>query len=369
MKERIHGMDALRGIAMWLGVVLHGIIAYQTEPRTGWPIDINSSILMDGIYDYLHAFRMPLFFLIAGYFANFLLKRNGLSSFLEHRTKRIFIPFTLSLITIIPVSNYVFSLTRLLSNSYHGNIYLAAFSDSIQWTGFYHLWFLYYLMILYLLLVLFHLYFKKWNILSGFSEYQYFASTIFLFCIQYFFFNGYMEAWTGIVPKLGQVLYYTYFFTLGYLIYNTPSFLFKHKVLRYTYIPLGIILIFFIREYEGKVSYWLYSLIVSFQSNLLILGNIAIFINLFKRESKLLRYLSDASYWFYLIHLPIVVVLQILLLEVSISIWLKLFLVIGITTSISLISYHFLVRYSWMGEILNGKKYKKPVTYKTRFSS
>ena len=37
--ERIHGFDALRAIAMWLGVVLHSIIVYKETPEINWPHD------------------------------------------------------------------------------------------------------------------------------------------------------------------------------------------------------------------------------------------------------------------------------------------------------------------------------------------
>ena len=90
-------MDALRGIAMWLGVVLHSVISYQKNPRAGWPLDNSSSIVMDFIYEYLHAFRMPLFFLVAGFFAHFLYKKIGMKPFIIHRAKRILVPFILSI--------------------------------------------------------------------------------------------------------------------------------------------------------------------------------------------------------------------------------------------------------------------------------
>jgi len=354
---------------MWLGVVLHGIIPYQTTPRPGWPTDSETSIYTDILYGYLHSFRMPLFFLIAGFFANFLLKRIGTRHFLEHRVKRILLPFVLSLIVIVPASNYVFAINRLYFTPSIGNIFIAAFNQSLNWTGFYHLWFLYYLMIMYILLVITRQYTKlPIFVTQNFTEAKYLASSVILVAVQFFFFDGHIEPWTGIIPKAGQLLYYSYFFVIGYLIFNNQHFLFKNVVLRFLYLPIGLLLVILTKAYGEILPYWIFSITVSLQSILLVLGNIAVFINIFTRESKALRYLSDASYWFYLIHLPVVVALQLLLLEVEVSLWIKIILVITVTTTLSIISYQYFVRYTWAGVLLNGKKKKKPSSFKPKLT-
>lgn len=349
-------MDALRGIAMWLGVVLHSVISYQKNPRAGWPLDNSSSIVMDFIYEYLHAFRMPLFFLVAGFFAHFLYKKIGMKPFIIHRAKRILVPFILSIIFVVPVCGYVFAIHRLLQDSYTGNIFVAAIEESLHWTGFYHIWFLYYLMILYGIMLVGEQVLNRIKAVPSLTEAGYFGSTIVLICIQFFFYQGQVEPWTGIVPKTGQILYYAYFFGLGYLIYLKPDFLFKHEKLRYCYLLVGVILIPVISYVQDSIPYWAYSILLSIQTNLLILGHIAVFMNIFKRESPIVRYFSDASYWFYLIHFPIVVGLQMLLMNFNISVWLKCFIVISTTTFFSIITYEYFVRYTWIGTILNGKK-------------
>jgi len=366
--ERIHGMDALRGIAMWLGVVLHAVIAYQIDPRGGWPNDIYSSEIMDWVYSYLHAFRMPLFFFVAGFFARFLIQKVKIKAFLIHRTKRILVPFILSALLIVPLCGYIFSIHRLLMNGYYENIILEAIPESLQWTGLYHIWFLYYLLMLYGILIVYIQVFSRYiNIPKNVTETGFFVTTILLFSIQYFFYGGYVEPWTGIFPKPGQILYYGYFFGLGYIIFFNIDFLFQNRKLRFFYILIGIIIIFIIRNYFSGMPYWLFSLLVSLQTNLLLLGHLSFFVHIFKKESNWVRYFSDASYWFYLIHLPIVVSLQLLLLYFDTSVWFKVTLVIGITTLISIISYEYLVRYSVVGNMLNGKKIKQRKVNPTNF--
>jgi glucan biosynthesis protein C len=353
--QRIHGMDALRGIAMWLGVVLHAVIAYQVKPRVGWPVDGQSSYWMDFIYNYLHSFRMPIFFLVAGFFSRFLLLKVGVGRFINNRFKRIFIPFILCFFTIIPLCVIVFSIFREdISELNFFSAWKIAF-NSFGWSGLYHIWFLYYLIIYYCIVLVFNLlpkpdWLKKFKINEGW----FMGSTIFLFFIQYFFFDSKVESWTGLTPKIGQLLYYGYFYALGYIINQNVGFLFENRNLRFLYLLLGggSILVIVFGQYQQE--YWLEALLLSLQTNLLLLGNIALFMHLFNSDNYFLRYFSDSSYWFYLIHLPFVVIFQSLLIPIDISIWLKVTINITFTTIIAIVTYHYLVRYSFLGKLLNG---------------
>ena len=63
--ERIHGLDALRGVLMMLGVLLHCALPYISG--SDWPFvdwtatSPNLSLVTDGV----HTFRMPAFFLMS----------------------------------------------------------------------------------------------------------------------------------------------------------------------------------------------------------------------------------------------------------------------------------------------------------------
>ncbi|MDX1373093.1 MAG: acyltransferase family protein [Nitrososphaeraceae archaeon] len=357
---RIHGMDALRGIAMWLGVVLHAVMSYQVDPRAGWPKDIMSSPAMDWIYHYLHSFRMPMFFVVAGFFSSFLLKKIGLKAFIKHRFKRIVLPFLLSIIIIVPICGFVFSIYRNLILNDEQLGWTNVLMGSLNWTGFYHIWFLYYLIIFYVAYLSIRRVTENLSInkINEISEIKYFLTALILIAIQYFFFQGQVEPWTGIVPKIGQLLYFGYFFAIGVFIDANHKFLFTNQYLRYSYILIGLILLYFTHLYGEQLNYGLYSVLISMQTVFFVLGHIAIFMNLFNRESRFLRYFSDSSYWFYLIHFPIVVTLQIVLLDVNVNLWLKFIFIIVFTTAFSTVTYHLFVRFTWIGTLLNGVRVK-----------
>ena len=68
------------------------------------------------------------------------------------------------------------------------------------------------------------------------------------------------------------------------------------------------------------------------------------------------RFLSDASYWIYIAHLPVVTIVSFYLLEFSIPIEIKFIISIIATLALSLITYIFFVRGTALGLILNGKR-------------
>ena len=77
------------------------------------------------------------------------------------------------------------------------------------------------------------------------------------------------------------------------------------------------------------------------------------------QPSELRRYLADSSYWLYLGHLPIVFGLQAALMKVPLHWAIKFPLIVAITLAVLLVSYHYLVRPTFIGALLNGRKYPR----------
>ncbi|MEO1980627.1 MAG: acyltransferase family protein, partial [Fuerstiella sp.] len=101
---RRHDLDALRAIAMLLGIVLHGALAYMPIPEAAWPVqDVHQSPAYAIFMAAVHGFRMPLFFLISGFFTAMLWRKRGLTALVKHRGNRILKPMFISMLTIMPV--------------------------------------------------------------------------------------------------------------------------------------------------------------------------------------------------------------------------------------------------------------------------
>ncbi|MEP4197167.1 MAG: acyltransferase family protein [Aliishimia sp.] len=100
--QRYHGLDALRAFAMLLGLVLHASQVYMRPdflnlfaPWVTTPAPA-ATALTDMTAIWIHLWRMPAFFLLAGFFAQMMLERRGTWAFLKDRFVRIFLVLILA---------------------------------------------------------------------------------------------------------------------------------------------------------------------------------------------------------------------------------------------------------------------------------
>ena len=94
-------LDALRAAAMLLGILLHAGLSFA--PLFPWPVqDERQSGIYGLLFAAIHGFRMPVFFVLSGFFTAMLWRRRGLKSVLSHRFRRVLLPFLLGLVTIVP---------------------------------------------------------------------------------------------------------------------------------------------------------------------------------------------------------------------------------------------------------------------------
>ena len=80
---------------------------------------------------------------------------------------------------------------------------------------------------------------------------------------------------------------------------------------------------------------------------------------LFSQKSAVARYIADSSYWLYLIHLPIVMAMQVWVLDWSWPAYAKYAFILGTSVPVMLLSYQVLVRYTFIGSLLNGPRKKE----------
>jgi glucan biosynthesis protein C len=97
---RQHYWDTLRAALMLLGIPYHAALAFQAG---GWiVVTHHHALALDYGAEAIHLFRMPAFFVVAGYFAALSLTKYTPRHWFRARLKRLGIPFLASLATIIP---------------------------------------------------------------------------------------------------------------------------------------------------------------------------------------------------------------------------------------------------------------------------
>ena len=102
--ERVHALDAVRALALLLGVVLHAAMSFVPGiGAVGWPIvDSSPSAALGSLFFVIHTFRMTLFFAVAGFFAHMLFHRQGAKGFWANRAKRVLAPLLIFWPLVLP---------------------------------------------------------------------------------------------------------------------------------------------------------------------------------------------------------------------------------------------------------------------------
>ena len=139
---RYHAIDNLRTGMMFIVMFGHPLLPYVTVPRSFK--DPATSISVDAIAVFLYAFAMQAFFVTAGFTAGLLRERKGESGLWRNRWQRIFLPLLVGYILLSPLTRgaYEFAKAVVASGSLvtGADVFLEA--DWLRWSKLYHLWFL-----------------------------------------------------------------------------------------------------------------------------------------------------------------------------------------------------------------------------------
>ncbi|HWX47344.1 MAG TPA: acyltransferase family protein [Roseomonas sp.] len=108
--DRQHYLDYLRAFLMFLGIPYHTALAFSIHQR--WIVESDQdSALLSWAAQYSHTFRMPTFFLIAGFFALMLCRRDA-GAWWRSRMIRLGVPLVAATILINPLTMFGTALWR-----------------------------------------------------------------------------------------------------------------------------------------------------------------------------------------------------------------------------------------------------------------
>ncbi|MGO9242383.1 MAG: acyltransferase family protein, partial [Bryobacteraceae bacterium] len=142
---RYHALDSMRATMMLLGIYLHVVVGYSGDGH--WPyIDPHPTGALNFTLGIIHAFRMPAFYVMAGFFGSLLWNGRGPASFIANRVKRVLVPFVLFWSLLFPVMAAI-----VISLEQGTNRVVPAFLSGAVLKRLHplHLWFLEYLLLLY----------------------------------------------------------------------------------------------------------------------------------------------------------------------------------------------------------------------------
>jgi len=382
---RIHSLDSLRAIMMLLGLVLHSALTYNvTNHGDVWNLKDpeTTDVATDFLVLLIHSFRMPIFFVIAGFFGALLFYERKPLKMVKNRVSRIVFPFVVFILILTPILSFVFRYSGFVFDEIANPLAktIQPFSELHIYipNGTAHLWFLYYLIYATGFSVVVALLLKKtpkitqkislvfsWIIQKPFVRVLFFAGIT--FGILSVLKTPMVAPSTAFVPDSNTFLFYVFFYLVGWVLYKSKQHL--QTIMRFDWLCLALAVILVISQ-GVLIQYADLELTPRSNSPLLmvfsalivwlfIFGSTGLFIRYGSNHSKRMRYISDASYWVYLIHLPLTIIFPITVWKLPIGAIPKFLLVLLGTTIVCFVTYHFLVRNTFIGKFLNGRKYPR----------
>lgn len=385
--SREYDLDAARSALMMLGVVLHAANVYA-EPATWLVSDPVRSEGLRAVSDTIHVFRIPAFFVVAGFFAGFSLERYGPGGFLRRRCVRLVVPLVCSGVVLGLLQNWLLYRHGVAGYGPEGGgteglvEYLGtdAFQDGIReglWVT--HLWFLVNLIVYVFAMALLASIPAVGRGCGAVVERLnrtidprglFVRRALFLFVLPFGALLS--QVLTGVTPgaydsvfgvtSLYTLLAYAPYFVVGVFAFRAREYF---EALRapgfWVFLALALVaagntlltdssgrVVGALRAYGADLVVWLSISIV-----------LAAFRRFASRPSTRFAYLSEASYTVYLFHHLCVLGLGILLaaeMPASIGPWVRFTMVVITTTLATLALHHFaILRFSPLRFAFNGK--------------
>jgi len=363
-------MDSLRALMLIGGVFYHAALPYCViEP---WIVrDPSGHVFFDYLSSFLHAFRMPTFFFVSGFFCAMGFSRRALNQNLKRRLVVFGVPMLTVMILIQPVE-YLLRFENGGAAHQSARSFFVSFFSTGDYIG--HLWFLLNLIFYYVAIWVFlkiskeHRFERVSRSLGSLVQKDLVAKVVFsktfmalISCILTLAVNHFIgvEILPGI--SIQTVVLFFPFFLIGYICF-TQTGLFENIIRIRAFDFIVLILLYAVKQLvhiENHYATLFFEWMLWYQVAWTI-GMLSVYLS--KRfldiESRLMRKIADAGYSIYLLHQIIVVALVTLFVGTPIpgGYATKYVVVVAGTLALTFLLHHGLIaRYRVTRVLFNGR--------------
>ena len=357
-------------------VVAHAAAAYTSIRLPGllWSVrDRSSSQVFDWLFWGGVSVGMPLFFTISGFLAAKVHDEKGARGYAADRVRRILIPFLVGVFTVLPLCYAVWGLGWVVTNrsGFH-SLFRFRFIDpeiSAYFAGPAHLWFLEYLIVMLVAYGVFRRFRpepadstrRPW-IFSARAPFFLALPTLVLLTLgrRRFGLDPVMDMRNWFVPDPFRLAHHAWFFLAGTWMYARRAEFERLKTTGPWFLGLAgfvfLLRLHFIEEALARSLPLADQAALALSGSLFawfaVYGSLGVAQRLYRSPTPGVRWLAESSYWVYLIHFPIVGLIQVRLWTVPWSAPLKFTVALSLTMAIGLITEWTFVRNRWIGRWL-----------------
>jgi peptidoglycan/LPS O-acetylase OafA/YrhL len=324
--NREPGLDAARAFAMLLVVAVHAAIPFMATP-IGWAVEDDTYAEAVDLFVWAgHAFLMPVFFWLAGYFGRIVVERDGATRFVRGRLLRVALPLA---VAIVPCS---LALHAEWDWAQHRHEAVATLRGTGLAIDLGHLWYLYYLLIVSAVALVARRLRVPLAAVIGVPVVVMCAART-------------LQIDTPLGFAIDPVVlgFHGAFFAWGWMTRDPRAF--ARLTWPAAIASLGLIAAL-VPALLASASAGEPSLVASAGAGALAVTGVVAFVGACMRcaERPWIRFAAEASYWSYIVHLPLVVLLQVALAGVALPGPLKLAAILGGALVACFASYALLVR-------------------------
>lgn len=365
--QRNYGIDWLRAIIVLSIIPFHTLVIFNQDKN--WIMFVKDTVnvpIFNGINFILGSFNMVILFLLSGMAILYSLKQRTSKTFLKQRFIKLLIPFLTGSILLNPIMTYFWTLNQGKTVNFmeHVRGFFTKNPGSLDGlNGGYtpgHLWFILFLFLFSIIGLPLFIYLsseKSEPIRNALAHFFHMPMTILLLILPY----GLLYA----IPILEDKNPFAYLFVvcIGCLFATDNRYLKALSRDKWIYASLSVLIfiMYFIRKPflgDGMSGYYVTGVIYIFARILPTFALIGIGNSYLNKKSKLLSYLSSASYPIYIIHLLIVTAVGYLVIPLPLLPIGKVLLIISISYILCFFLYELLRRTRYIG-ILFGIPMKK----------
>jgi glucans biosynthesis protein C len=345
--ERRYDLDWVRTLVVLLVLPFHSLLVFVQNPGSVVYLkDTLDCIACDRVAGFIAVWQMQALFVIAGMSTFFALSKRSGGQYLLERVTRLLVPFLFGVATVVPLMTYLTQLGRGKSLTIWQH-YASFFTISPDLTGLSgtftpaHLWFilfLFFFSVVALPLFLLLRAERSQSILRGMA--QVFTKPGGLLLL------GLPIAAAGRTEILGaqNPIYYIVVFMTGYLLVTDSRY--QKAIARDWPVMLALGVILEILRQTG----WPYTVdntlprairdvLLEYNSWVWVLGIFGLGGRFLNFGSRTLRYLSEASFPFYILHLLVQTVVTSFVVRISAGIAMKYILLVIVSFAITFLVY------------------------------